>query len=182
MFSVAEIVISLLLIALVLIQERSSGISGVFGGGGSDSSYQTRRGTEKMVFVATIVAAIAFVAISIVKPVFSAAEADQILSALVYGSFERLIESVASDDPSIYSVTLKENLFWSDGKPLTSDDVIFTVEAMQNPEMRSPLFKNWQGIVVERISELQVRFILPSSYVFFRENLNRLQVVPEHIW
>ena len=53
---------------------------------------------------------------------------------------------------------------------------------MQNPEMRSPLFKNWQGIVVERISELQVRFILPSSYVFFRENLNRLQVVPEHIW
>jgi len=67
MFSVAEIVISLLLIALVLIQERSSGISGVFGGGGSDSSYQTRRGTEKMVFVATIVAAIAFVAISIVK-------------------------------------------------------------------------------------------------------------------
>lgn len=67
MFSIAEIVIAVLLIALVLIQERSSGLSGVFGGGGGDSSYQTRRGTEKVVFVATIIVAIAFVALSIVK-------------------------------------------------------------------------------------------------------------------
>lgn len=66
MFAIAEIVISVLLVALVLIQERSSGLSGVFGGSG-DSSYQTRRGAEKMVFIATIVAAIAFVALSIVK-------------------------------------------------------------------------------------------------------------------
>lgn len=66
MFAVAEIVISVLLIALVLIQERSSGLSGVFGGSG-DSSYQTRRGAEKVVFIATVIAAVAFVAISIVK-------------------------------------------------------------------------------------------------------------------
>lgn len=70
MFAIAEIVISVLLIALVLIQERSSGLSGVFGGGSNDSSYQTRRGTEKIVFIATIIAAIAFVALSIVKLLF----------------------------------------------------------------------------------------------------------------
>ncbi len=66
MFAIAEIVISVLLIALVLIQERSSGLSGVFGGSG-DSSYQTRRGAEKVVFIATVIAAVAFVALSIVK-------------------------------------------------------------------------------------------------------------------
>lgn len=119
---------------------------------------------------------------TIINPVFSAAEADQAISSLVYGYFERLIENTVSDDPSLYTVTLKENLFWSDGKPLTSDDVIFTIQSIQNPEMRSPLFKNWQGIVVERVSELQMRFILPSPYVFFEENLNRLQIIPKHIW
>lgn len=71
MFSIAEIIIAVLLIALVLIQERSSGISGVFGGGGGDASYQTRRGTEKIVFMATIIVAIAFVALSILKLIAS---------------------------------------------------------------------------------------------------------------
>lgn len=66
MFAVAEIAISVLLIALVLIQERSSGLSGVFGGSG-DASYATRRGAEKAIFVATIIAAISFVTLSIVK-------------------------------------------------------------------------------------------------------------------
>ncbi len=66
MLFIAEIVISVLLMGLILIQERSSGLSGVFGGSG-DTSYQTRRGVEKIIFTATIVTAVAFVAFSLVK-------------------------------------------------------------------------------------------------------------------
>ncbi len=120
---------------------------------------------------------------TIVNPVFSSTEADQALSSLVYGTLKDLVSDYKEEKrASMYSITLKENLFWSDGKPLTSDDVVYTIETIQNPDMRSPLFKNWQGIVAERVSELQVKFTLPSSYVFFGENLRRLQVIPKHVW
>ncbi len=62
--SVAQIVVSVILIALVLLQERSSGLSGIFGGDGG-GFYQTRRGLERIVFGATVVFAIFFVGLSI---------------------------------------------------------------------------------------------------------------------
>jgi len=55
---------SLGLIALILLQERSSGLSGIFGGEGG-GFYQTRRGMERWLFIATIVLGIVFVASAI---------------------------------------------------------------------------------------------------------------------
>ncbi len=52
--SILQIIISVVLIALILLQERGSGLSGVFGGSG-EGFYQTRRGLEKIIFIATIV-------------------------------------------------------------------------------------------------------------------------------
>jgi protein translocase SecG subunit len=51
---------SLGLIALILLQERSSGLSGIFGGEGG-GFYQTRRGMERWLFIATIVLGAVFV-------------------------------------------------------------------------------------------------------------------------
>jgi protein translocase SecG subunit len=62
--STAQIVISVILIGLILIQERSSGTSGIFGGGGG-APYQTRRGMEKVIFWATIGTGIAFLGLAI---------------------------------------------------------------------------------------------------------------------
>ncbi len=59
-----QIVISVVLIALILLQERSSGLSPVLGGSGG-APYQTRRGLEKLIFIATIVAGIAFAVLAI---------------------------------------------------------------------------------------------------------------------
>ena len=55
LIAIAQIVVSILLIVLILLQERSSGLSGVFGGDSGSSFYQTRRGLEKIVFIGTIV-------------------------------------------------------------------------------------------------------------------------------
>ncbi|HXF44071.1 MAG TPA: preprotein translocase subunit SecG [Candidatus Paceibacterota bacterium] len=66
MLVTAEIVISVILIALVLIQERGAGLGGLLGGGsGSTTPYYTRRGLEKMIYWGTIVAAVIFVALSL---------------------------------------------------------------------------------------------------------------------
>ncbi len=64
MIAIAQIVLAVIIIGLILLQERSSGMSGLFGGGGDDSYYQTRRGMEKFVFIATIVASVIFVALA----------------------------------------------------------------------------------------------------------------------
>jgi preprotein translocase subunit SecG len=67
--AIIQIVIATLLTVLILLQERSAGLSGIFGGEGG-GFYQTRRGLEKMVFAATIVLAIAFVGLAIFQLVY----------------------------------------------------------------------------------------------------------------
>jgi preprotein translocase subunit SecG len=58
-----EILVSLLLIVLVLLQARGAGLGAIFG---QDSSmFRTRRGAERLIFQITIVVAIIFCALAI---------------------------------------------------------------------------------------------------------------------
>jgi len=81
----------------------------------------------------------------------------------------------------VYILSLKENIFWSDGQPLTANDVIFTIKTIQNPEIKSPLRVSWLEVEVEKISDLKIRFELKKPYRPFLENLT-LKIIPEHIW
>lgn len=64
MLNIAEIVVSVALIGLILVQERSAGAGGLFGGG-TGASYQTRRGLENVIYWATIGAAALFAALAV---------------------------------------------------------------------------------------------------------------------
>lgn len=64
MVSIAQIIVSIILIALIILQERSSGLSGVLGGS-AGTPYQTRRGVEKMIYWGTIVFAAVFVLLAL---------------------------------------------------------------------------------------------------------------------
>jgi len=55
--SISQIAISLMLITAVLLQQRGAGGSSIFGGGGGGESYYTKRGFEKILFIATIILA-----------------------------------------------------------------------------------------------------------------------------
>lgn len=56
-----QIISSLLLIGVVLLQNREGGASGVLGGEGVGGSFYTKRGLEKGLLYATVVLAIIFV-------------------------------------------------------------------------------------------------------------------------
>lgn len=60
---VAQIIVSVALIAAILLQSKGTGLGSVFGGSGS--VFQTRRGAEKGLFQLTIILAIAFGLLSI---------------------------------------------------------------------------------------------------------------------
>lgn len=64
-FSIIQLVSAVLLIAAILIQSRGAGLGGVFGGEGG--VYRTKRGAEKIIFIATIVLAIIFLGITVVN-------------------------------------------------------------------------------------------------------------------
>lgn len=67
LFYAAEIVITVTLILVILVQTKGSGgLGGIFGGGES-SGFRTRRGIERTLFRFTIVLAVIFVAISAVS-------------------------------------------------------------------------------------------------------------------
>lgn len=61
-----QIGLSVILVALVLLQQSDADLGGTFGGSDNLSSTRTRRGLEKNIFVATIVVGILFAASSLV--------------------------------------------------------------------------------------------------------------------
>lgn len=66
---IAQILVSLLLVAVILLQQRGAGLSSVFGGSGN--MYRTKRGLEKGLFVLTIILVILFVAIGVTNLIIS---------------------------------------------------------------------------------------------------------------
>jgi len=60
---VIQIILSIALIALVLLQAKGSGLGGMFGGDGG--VYRTRRGIEKTLYQATIGLGIVFFLVSL---------------------------------------------------------------------------------------------------------------------
>lgn len=109
-----------------------------------------------------------------------------IFSGLIKNRGGQLVADLAKDyavgeNGKIYDFFLKENIFWHDGHRLTAVDVVFTVQTIQNPEYKSPLRLNWQGVEVEKIDDLTVRFRLKNPYGPFLNNLT-FGIIAKHIW
>lgn len=62
--SVIQIILGILLILVIIIQQKGSGLGASFGG--NMSFYRTKRGAEKLLFYATIGIAVAFIVFSLV--------------------------------------------------------------------------------------------------------------------
>jgi len=82
---------------------------------------------------------------------------------------------------TVYEFTLKPNLVWEDSHPLTADDVVFTIETIQNPEINSPLRPLWLGVDVEKISDSVFQFRLKNASSVFLENCT-VKIIPKHVW
>lgn len=68
--TIIQLIVAAILIALILLQERSAGLSGIFGGESGGGFYQTRRGLERLVFAGTIVLGALFAGIAVLRLVF----------------------------------------------------------------------------------------------------------------
>ena len=102
---------------------------------------------------------------------------------LVFDSVIDLSESITfSTDKKTVNIKIHKNAKWHDGVPISSDDIIFTLLSIEDPNIRSPFYSTWQGIRTKRISEKEMSFILESPYAFFEDNLRNLYPLPKHIY
>ena len=62
----AQIVLSIVLVALILVQQNESSAGAAFGGSSGGASFHVKRGAEKTLFIATIIVSILFVASAII--------------------------------------------------------------------------------------------------------------------
>lgn len=87
-----------------------------------------------------------------------------------------------SGDGKIYTVNLKKDLKWQDGKALTTQDVVFTVEMMRSGGgfVAADVKAFWEAVKVVALDDTQMQFALPESYAPFLDHLS-FGVLPKHI-
>ncbi len=124
------------------------------------------------------------------NPLFATTESEKVLSKLMFASLSTidysghvglgLAASIVPDDTGkVWTVTLKDNLKWSDGEPITLDDVLYTVNLTKDNTVNTSYSSNFAGVTVERHGDALL-FALPSAYADFDSTLN-MPILPSHI-
>lgn len=67
---IAQVIVAVALVTTIILQQKGSGVGGVFGGG--SAVYRSRRGAEKIMHYATIVCAILLGVISLTLVLYAA--------------------------------------------------------------------------------------------------------------
>ena len=93
--------------------------------------------------------------------------------------------SVAPDQKT-WTFKLRKNLRWSDGQPLTADDVVFTWnDVMYNPKYNQityDLFRfGGKNFEITKVDDLTVRVVTPDVFGPFLEYFDSVVILPRHV-
>lgn len=85
-----------------------------------------------------------------------------------------------------YIVNLRHGLKWSDGKPITADDVVFTwqniiFDGFGNTSTRDSVMIDGKLPTVEKIDDYTVKFVTPEPFAPFLRMLSS-PIAPKHIF
>lgn len=125
------------------------------------------------------------------NPLFATTTSEKILSKLMFATLTYndftghpgpgLASSVThSDDGKTWQIKLREGLYWSDGEPITNEDIMFTIELIQNPAVSTIYTANLENVKISENENGEIVFVLPSAYADFVSALN-IPIVPKHI-
>jgi peptide/nickel transport system substrate-binding protein len=92
-------------------------------------------------------------------------------------------ETVEWKDGTTVLCTLRQGLTWHDGRPLTTEDVIFSFKAPQGD--MSPMYKPFVSGIrdIRAVGERQVEFSLASPNAAFEtSSLAKVNLIPRHVW
>jgi peptide/nickel transport system substrate-binding protein len=89
-------------------------------------------------------------------------------------------------DQKTWTFKLRQGVRWSDGQPLTADDVVFTWnEIMYQPEFNRVTFDLFriggQKFAVTKVDDFTVRVVTPEVFAPFVEFFGGAPILPQHI-
>src|SRR5712692_9033503 len=125
------------------------------------------------------------------NPVLAATPVDDDVVRLVFSGLSRyrsdgsiqgdLAQSFsASEDGKVWTFQIRADATWHDGKPVISDDVVYTVALLQDKAYVGPYGDAFRGVKVERVDDRVVRFTLPDAYGPFAASTT-VPLLPSHL-
>ncbi|MEJ5362348.1 MAG: peptide-binding protein [Spirochaetota bacterium] len=89
-----------------------------------------------------------------------------------------------SSDKLHYRFYLKKNIYWSDGKPFTADDIVYSFKVIKDPTVANAPLKVYYIDVksVKKISPYIVEFAYAKPYFLALEICGSIPIVPKHIF
>jgi len=132
------------------------------------------------------------------NPLFSTSSASDGIARLIFGSLVHLDMvtqepgpglaeswSVAADQKT-WTFKLRQGVRWSDGQPLTADDVVFTWnDIMYNPEFNRITFELFRiggrNFAVSKEDDVTVRVVTPEVFAPFIEFFGSVPILPKHV-
>lgn len=128
-----------------------------------------------------------------INPLYSSSNLpDRALVSLIYSGLTKIDEkgNIVPDAAENWEVKdggkqiifkLRKNLKWHDGEPFLSNDIMYTISVIQDPDYTGPLKNQWKDINVKIPDENTIIFDLPKAQPLFIYNTN-LGILPEHTW
>jgi len=99
----------------------------------------------------------------------------------------QLAKSIEVDKTgTVYTVKLRKGLKWSDGKPITADDAVFTwndivFAGFGNTSIRDNILIDGQTPIVEAVDPLTIKFTTPKPFAPFLRQLST-PIAPKHVF
>ena len=97
-----------------------------------------------------------------------------------------LAESYSTSDGKTVDVVLRDGLKFSDGRAITSADVLFTMQAIYDKRTGAPIFRdamviNEKEIETKVIDDRKFQFVFPEKVASVENYLENLAVLPKHV-
>lgn len=90
-----------------------------------------------------------------------------------------------SDDHLTYTFDIREDVKFSDGAPLTGEDIIFTVKVIKNPFSDAQALRNYfvdvKNVELVDGNKYKVRFNMKQPYFRAIYSLGDMEIIPKHI-
>lgn len=128
--------------------------------------------------------------VSSLNPLFATTNSEKTLSRLMFATLATIDYSghpgiglaasiLPSEGGKVWTVKLRDGLKWSDGTPLTNEDVLFTIDLIKSSSVNSVYDSNLANVKVAENENGEIVFTLPSVYADFISALN-IPIVPKH--
>ena len=124
------------------------------------------------------------------NPLFATTNSEKTLSKLMFAGLtasdssghigNALAKSVTSDESAkVWTVALKDDLKWSDGEPITAEDVVFTASLINGLGQITSYYSNLHNVGIKINEEGNLVFELPAVYSEFASALD-FPILPKH--